>query len=108
MGFDGVLMVVVLAGFALSAAYLIAVLMGWKEADGVERHRELTRNELHAARLSAPEALAQDASVLPVVVQLRGFSPEYSANSAEAADGDPHRSYPFVERRQRSRQHAGR
>lgn len=106
MGFDGVLMVVVLAGFALSAAYLIAVLIGWKEADGVERHRELTLNELHAARLSAPDARAQDASV-PVVVQLRSFSPEYTANSEEAADGDSHRSYPFVERRQRSRQHAG-
>ena len=108
MGFDVVLMVVVFAGIAFSAAYVRAEYIGWREAGAAERHRESALRELHAARLSAPGALAQDASLLPSVVQLRGFSPEYTANSAEAANADPHRSYPSVERRNRSRQQVSR
>lgn len=108
MGFDVVLMVVVLAGIALSAAYVRAEYIGWREDGAVERHRESGLWELHATRLSAPGGRAQDASLLPSVVQLRGFSPKYIADTEEAANADPHRSYPFVERRKRSRQHASR
>ncbi|MDP9090061.1 MAG: hypothetical protein M3O26_15120 [Pseudomonadota bacterium] len=108
MGFDVVLMVVVLAGVALSAAYVRAEYIGWREDGSAERHRESALRELHAARLSAPGVLAQDARLLPNVVQLRGFSPEYTANTEEAANADPHRSYPSVERRKRSRQQVSR
>lgn len=106
MGFDVVLMVVVLGGIALSAAYVRAEYINWREDGAAERHRESALRDLHATRLSATGEPAQDASLLPSVVQLHGFSPEYTANTDEAANPEPRRSYPSVERRKRSRQHA--
>ena len=111
MNLDVVLMLVVVAGIALSAAYVRAEFAGWRAHGAAERRRESAFAELHAARLSeapspeTPSPDEQNANSLPSVVQLRGFSPEYTANTDEAANAGQ-RSYPAEERRQRPRQHA--
>jgi hypothetical protein len=110
MNLDMVLMVIVVAGIALSAAYVRAEFIGWRAHGAAERRRESAYVELHAARLSgapSPDSSSpeqQDASLLPSIVQLRGFTPQYTANTDEAANGQ--RSYPTEERRKRPRQHA--
>jgi len=100
MSFDVVLIVVVLAGIALSAAYVRAEYTGWRADRAAERRRESALSELHAARLSS------NATLLPSVVQLRGFSPQDRANTLEAANTGSQPSYPSVERRKQPRQHA--
>jgi citrate lyase beta subunit len=65
MSFDLVLMVVLVAGIALSAAYVRAEYISWREDGAAERRRESALSELHAARLS------RDASAHSSVVQIR-------------------------------------
>ena len=105
MSFDVVLMVVLVAGIALSAAYVKAEYLGWREDGAAERRRESALSELHAARLSAQSLEPQNSNLLTSVVQLRGFSPEYAANTEEQA-ANSRRSYPYEERRKRPRHHA--
>ena|ERR1700733_9552220 len=108
MNLDMVLMVIVVAGIALSAAYVRAELIGWRAHGAAERRRASAYVELHAAQLSeaqSPDTRSpehENASLPPSVVQLRGFSPQYTANTDETAQ----RSYPSEERRKRPRQHA--
>jgi hypothetical protein len=111
MNLDMVLMVIVVAGIALSAAYVRAELIGWRAHGAAERRRASAFVELHAAQLSgahSPDTRTperENASLLPSIVQLRGFSPQYIANTDETANAGQ-RSYPSEERRKRPRQHA--
>ena len=100
MSFDVVLMVIVVAGIALSAAYVKAEYISWRKDGAAERRRESALSELHAARLS------RNPSLPPSVVQLRGFSPVDRADTPQAANADLQPSYPSVERRKQPRQHA--
>lgn len=100
MSFDVVLMVMVVAGIALSATYLKAEYISWRKDGAAERRRGSALGELYAARLSKNPRLP------PIVVRLREFSPVDRAHTQEAANAASKPSYPSVERRKQPRQHA--
>jgi hypothetical protein len=109
MGFDIVLIAVIVSGIALSAAYVRAEYLGWREHGAVERRREAALRELHAESLSEQH----NALLLPSVVKLQGFGAGEAANPDEAADFATRRrasastnspgTYPFGDRRKRVR-----
>lgn len=92
MGFDLVLIAIIVGGAGLSAAYVRAEYRSWREQGAALRRREATLRSLHAASLSAQ----RDGLMLPSVMQLQGFGDEQAANP-DGATG-------FVERRNRQRQ----
>jgi hypothetical protein len=112
MGFDIVLLLVVVGGIGLSAAYVRAEYIRWREHGATQRRRETSRRELHAASLSDQ----QNAALLPSVLRLQEFgndeaaNPEASLNieagSRSAAPSNSPRTDPFSERRNRDRQRA--
>ena len=81
MSFDIVLLLIVVGGFGLSAAYVRAEYARWREHGAAQRRSETALRELHAARLSDQ----QDAA-LPSVLRLQGFSNDEAANPEGAAD----------------------
>ncbi|HSZ09517.1 MAG TPA: hypothetical protein VK794_13340 [Steroidobacteraceae bacterium] len=91
MSLDVVLMIVVLGGIGLSAAYVRAEYLRWRDLGAAERRRETVFRKLHAARLFAQ----RDKALLPRVLKLQEFS------EAEAANPD-HVS-PVADRRKRRR-----
>jgi hypothetical protein len=107
MSFDIVLMVIVVGGIGLSAAYVRAEYIRWREHGATERRREKALRELHTARLSE-----QHDALLPSVMRLHGFGEDEAANPDNAATrrggvrANPPRIYPFAERRKRPRQRA--
>jgi hypothetical protein len=109
MSFDIVLMAIVVGGLGLSAAYVRAEYINWREQGAAKRRRESALRELHAARLSEQ----QTPSLLPSVLQLQGFNADDAANPDGAADFGRRstartgslRTHPF-ERRKRDRQRA--
>jgi hypothetical protein len=112
MGFDVLLIAVIVGGIALSAAYVRAEYRNWREQGAAQRRREASLRDLHAARLSAQ----QDPDLLPSVVQMQGFGEDEAANPDDAADRDAARRssarndasqvFPFSDRRKRVRQRA--
>jgi hypothetical protein len=108
MSLDVALMVFVLGGIGLSAAYVRAEYLRWREVGATERRREAALRALHAARLSEP----QDRTQLPSVMELQGFSETEAANPEPISleHGAAHNlspgNYPFPERRKRERQRA--
>jgi len=111
MGFDIVLIAVLVGGIVLSAAYVRAEYLGWREQGVAERRRAAALGELHASSFSE-----QQNALLPSVVRLQGFSAGEAANPDEAAGFATGRraptisprTYPFAERRKRVRQRATR
>jgi hypothetical protein len=108
MSFDIMLMAIVVGGLGLSAAYVRAEYIHWRERGAAQRKRESALRELHAERLSEQQTV----SPLPSVLQLQEFSTDEAANPEGAATGrreaartNSLRTYPF-ERRKRERQRA--
>lgn len=96
MGFDVLLIAVIVGGIGLSAAYVRAEYRSWREQGATQRRREAALRELHAARLSEQN----DPQMLPSLVQMQGFG------DGEAANPEHARVYPLQERRKRFRQRA--
>ena len=94
MGFDVLLIAVIVGGIGLSVAYVRAEYRSWREQGAAQRRREAALRDLHAARLSEQHEL------LPSVLQLQGFG------DGEAANPEHARVYPLAERRKRLRQRA--
>jgi len=112
MSFDIVLLLIVVGGIGLSAAYVRAEYVRWRRHGAAQRRRETALRELHAARLSDQ----QDAA-MPSVVRLQGFSNDEAANPEGSVSGAGSRSasrsnspdiFPLGDRRKRDRQRANR
>jgi len=113
MSFDIVLLLIVVGGIGLSAAYVRAEYVRWRRHGAAQRRRETALRELHAARLSDQ----QDAA-MPSVVRLQGFSNDEAANpegsvdsgagSRGASRSNSPRIFPLGDRRKRDRQRANR
>jgi len=93
MGFDVLLIAVIVGGIGLSFAYVRAEYRSWREQGAAQRRREAVLRDLHAARLS-------EQNNLPSVVQLQGFG------DGEAANPEHAQVYTLEERRKRLRQRA--
>jgi hypothetical protein len=109
MSLDVALIVIVLGGIGLSAAFVRAEYMRWRELGAAQLRREAMLRELHTARLSEQ----QNAAPLPSVLELQGFSEQEAANPDGAANigygvarTRSQRTYPFADRRKRKRQRA--
>jgi hypothetical protein len=108
MVFDLVLIAIIVGGIALSAAYVRAEYLAWRELGAAERRREAALRELHAASFSDQH----DALLLPSVVKLHGFgvgeaaNPDSAAASARRATAPTNspRTDSFGDRRKRARQ----
>jgi hypothetical protein len=95
MGFDLILIAVIVGGAGLSAAYVRAEYRSWREQGEALRRREETLRSLHAARLSEQ----RDGLMLPSLMQLQGFGDGQAANPDGPTD--------FMERRKRQRKRVG-
>jgi hypothetical protein len=95
MGFDDVLMAIVVVGIGLSVVYLIAETLRWRERGAAQRRREAVQHDLHAARLSQQEAARPSVSFVQ--------DQEFTAVAAERSSARhvSQRVYPLVERRKR-------
>jgi hypothetical protein len=96
MGFDVLLIAVIVGGIGLSFAYVREEYRSWREQGAAQRRREAALRDLHAARLSEQH----DSQLLPSLVQMQGFG------DGEAANPEHARVFPLDERRNRSRQRA--
>jgi hypothetical protein len=103
MGFDVLLIAVIVGGIALSAAYVRAEYLGWREHGSVQRRRDAALRERHTASLSEP----RDA-LLPSVLKLQEFGEIDAANPDSAGEfGSSRRDpYPSAKFRKRARQRA--
>jgi hypothetical protein len=107
MSLDVVLIVIVIGGIGLSAAYVRTEFRRWRELGAAQLRREAALRELHAARLSEQ----QNAALLPSVLELQGFSEQEAANPEGAANigygvARTRSQRPFADRRKRKRQRA--
>jgi hypothetical protein len=110
MSFDVALMVIIVGGVGLSAAYVREEYLRWRKHGAAERRKEMSQRELHAARLSEQ----QNPDLLPSVLQLQGFGEDEAANPEGAADAGaarrtsalPGSLHAFGGRRKRDRQQA--
>src|ERR1700722_14375903 len=109
MSLDAALIVIVFGGIVLSAAYVRAEYMRWRELGAAQLRREAALRELHTARLFEQ----RNAAPLPNVLELQGFSEQDAANPEGAANAGhglartrSHRAYPFADQRKRKRQRA--
>jgi len=109
MSLDVVLIVIVIGGIGLSAAYVRTEYRRWRELGEAQLRRESAQRELHAARLSDQ----QNAAMLPSVLELQGFSEQEAANPEGGANigygvarTRSQRTHPFADRRKRKRQRA--
>jgi hypothetical protein len=106
MGFDVVLMAVIVGGIGLSGAYVRAEYLGWREHGASQRRREAAVHDRHVASLSE-----QRDALLPSVLRLQGFGASEAANPDESGSAATRRvaglsSYPLAERRKRVRKRA--
>ena len=111
MGFDVVLMAVIVGGIVLAGAYVTAEYRGWRARGAAQRRREAALRELHAASLSE-----QRNALLPSVLKLQGFGDSDAANPDASEDiasprrasgpGNSPRAAPLAERRKRARERA--
>jgi hypothetical protein len=98
MGFDVVLIAVIVGGIVLSGAYVAAEYRGWRAHGAAQRRRVAALRDLHAASLSE-----QRDALLPSVLRLQGFS---DSDAANLGPGNPPRTAPLAERRRRARHRA--
>lgn len=112
MGFDVLLIALIVGGIALSGAYVTAEYRGWRAHGAAQRRREAALRELHTASLSE-----QRDAQLPSVLKLQGFgeseaanpdSHEVTAAPRTSGPGNLGRGFPLSERRKRARQRATR
>jgi hypothetical protein len=113
MGFDFVLIVLILGGLALSGAYVRAEYLAWREHGAAQRRREAALRDLHAASISD-----QRDALHPTLLKLQGFdeseaanpgvSGEFAAARRASGSGSSARTYPLGERRKRARRRANR
>jgi len=110
MGFDVVLIAIIVGGIALSVAYVRAEYLGWRRHGAAQRRREAAQSQLHAESLSD-----QRDALLPSVMKLQGFGESEAANpddsefaAARRASGQSNspRTYALAERRKRMRKRA--
>jgi hypothetical protein len=110
MGFDVVLIAIIVGGIALSGAYVRAEYLGWRKHGAEKRRREAALGQLHAESLSD-----QRDALLPSVMKLHGFGQSEAANpddsefaAARRASGQSNspRTYALAERRKRIRKRA--
>jgi hypothetical protein len=111
MGFDFVLIALIVGGIALSGAYVREEYLAWRAHGAAQRRREATLRELHAASLSE-----QREALLPSVLKLQGFGETEAANPDSASElaagrrgaalSDSSRSHSLSERRKRPRKRA--
>jgi hypothetical protein len=111
MGFDIVLIALIVGGIALSGAYVRAEYLHWRAHGATLRRRETALRALHAASISE-----QRDALLPSVLKLHGFgareaanpdvSDEYAGARRPSALGNSGRTYPFADRRKRARKRA--
>ncbi|HTB86766.1 MAG TPA: hypothetical protein VK743_02375 [Steroidobacteraceae bacterium] len=110
MGFDVVLIAVIVGGIALSGAYVRSEYLGWRKHGAAQRRREAAQSQLHAESLSE-----QRDALLPSVMKLQGFGDSEAANpddsefaAARRASGPSNspRGYALAERRKRIRKRA--
>ena len=109
MSLDVALIVIVLGGLGLSASYVRAEYMRWRELGAAQLRREAALRELHTARLSEQ----QNAALLSSVLEFQGFSEQEAANPDGAANtghgvaqSPSQHTYSFADRRKRKRQRA--
>lgn len=112
MGFDVLLIAVIVGGIGLSVAYVRAEYRNWREQRAAQRRREASLRDLHAARLSEQH----DPDLLPSVVQMQGFGADEAANPDHGAEpdaarrgsarNDASRVFPLSDRRKHVRQRA--
>jgi hypothetical protein len=96
MGFDFVLIALIVGGLAMSGVYVRAEYLAWREHGAAQRRREAAQRDLHAASISE-----QRDALLPRVLKLQGFG------KGEAANPDVlDRTYSLAERRKRARRRA--
>jgi hypothetical protein len=111
MGFDVLLIAVIVGGIAISVAYVRAEYLGWREHGAAQRRREAALRELHAASLSE-----QRDALLPSVLKLQGFGDDEAANPDDAGEfaaarrasglSNSPRTFPLGDRRKRIRKRA--
>ena len=110
MGFDVVLIAIIVGGIALSGAYVRAEYLGWRRHGAAQRRREAAQSQLHAESLSD-----QRDALLPSVMKLQGFGESEAANpddsefaAARRASGlsNSYRTFPLGDRRKRNRKRA--
>jgi hypothetical protein len=111
MGFDFVLIALIVGGFALSWAYVRAEYLSWRAHGAAQRRREAALRDLHAASISE-----QRDALLPSVLKLQVFGESEAASADSTGEFDdarrasglsnPLRGYPLAERRKRARQRA--
>lgn len=110
MGFDVVLIALIVGGTVLSGAYVRAEYIAWRKNGAAQRRRDAALRELHAASLSE-----QRDALLPSVLKLQGFgeteaaNPDTAGELAAARHGSGPRipgGFPLGERRKRARQRA--
>jgi hypothetical protein len=94
MGFDVVLIAIIVGGIALSVAYVRAEYLSWRKHGAARRRRDALLRELHAVSLSE-----QRDALLPSVMKLQGFGESEAANNSS-------RPFAPAERRKRARQRA--
>jgi hypothetical protein len=105
MSLDDVLIAVLLGGAGLSAAYVRAEYIRWRQSGADQSRRESVQRTLHAARLSQQQMAARAARVLPLQ-KFRGgavASNDAASSSKSASRNDAQRSYAFFERRKQPR-----
>jgi hypothetical protein len=110
MGFDVVLIAVIVGGIALSVAYVRAEYLSWRERGATQRRREAAQGQLHAESFSD-----QRDALLPSVMKLQGFGTSEAANPDESdyaaarrasGLGNSPPTYSLAERRKRIRKRA--
>lgn len=101
MGFDALLIVLIVGGIVLSAAYLTAEYRGWREHSVAKRRTHAALRALHAASLSE-----QRDALLPSVLKLQGFGEREAANPGVSDEFAAARRFLLAERRKRARQRA--
>jgi hypothetical protein len=108
MSLDDVLIAILLGGALLSAAYVRAEYIRWRQSGAEQLRRESAQYKLHSARLSEHQSAARAAQALP----LRKFHVgEAASNDASSAFRRPsgnnaQPSYIFFERRKHPRSEA--
>ncbi len=111
MGFDFVLIALIVGGVGLSGAYVREEYLAWRAHGAAQRRREAALRDLHAASLHE-----QREALLPSVMKLQGFGEREAANPDSAGEpaaarraaglSNSLRAYSLAERRKRPRKRA--
>jgi len=105
MSLDDVLIAVLLGGAGLSALYVRAEYIRWRQSGADQMRRESAQRVLHSVRLSQQRIADRAARALPLHKFRRGdvASNDAASTSRSAARNDAQRNYEFFERRKHPR-----